>query len=118
MSKDNAPAPTPEAPAAAAGPRTITLETPIRRGDQVITSVSLRKPMAGELRGVALAELMRADVGSVITVLPRITTPALTAHDAANLELPDFAQFVGEVLGFFMSKAEREAANRLESQPT
>ena len=32
----------------------VPLDTPIQRGEQTITEVIVRKPMAGELRGVAL----------------------------------------------------------------
>ena len=39
----------------APAPNTVTLETPLKRGDQTITAVTLRKPASGELRGVALA---------------------------------------------------------------
>ena len=92
-----------------AAPGTITLETPIKRGDQVISAVSVRKPAAGELRGVALADLLRLDVSALITVLPRITTPMLTAQDASALDLVDRAALGGEVIGFFMTKAERAA---------
>ena len=33
-------------------PNTVTLDTPIKRGNGEITEVTLRKPSAGELRGV------------------------------------------------------------------
>ncbi len=36
---------------------TVELDTPIVRGEQSITSLTLRKPMAGELRGVKLNDL-------------------------------------------------------------
>ena len=97
---------TPE-PAAPAAPATITFETPLTRGDQAITGVTLRKPAAGELRGIALADLLRLDVAALITVLPRITSPTLTAQDVAGLDLVDLTAIGTEVLGFFMSKADR-----------
>ena len=96
-------------PAAAAAPGTITLETPLKRGDQSIDSITLRKPAAGELRGVALADLLRLDVAALIAVLPRITTPTLTAQDVSQLDLVDLTALGGELLGFFVSKADREA---------
>ena len=96
-------------PAAAVAPGTITLETPLKRGDQSIDSITLRKPAAGELRGVALADLLRLDVAALITVLPRITTPTLTAQDVGQLDLVDLTALGGELLGFFVSKADREA---------
>lgn len=88
---------------------TITLETPIVRGEQRIESLTLRKPTAGELRGLALNDLLRSDVASLQTLLPRISTPTLTAADAAALDLPDLAAIAGEVLGFFMSRADKAA---------
>ena len=96
---------------ATAQPRTatITLETPIVRGEQRIESITLRKPAAGELRGLALADLLRSDVSALQTLLPRISTPTLTAADAAALDLPDLAAIAGEVLGFFMSRADKAA---------
>lgn len=91
----------------APSPGQITLETPIPRGDTPITAITLRKPASGELRGVALADLLRLDVAALITVLPRITSPALTTHDVAQLDLVDLAAIGTEVLGFFMSKADK-----------
>lgn len=46
-------------------PGSILLETPIRRGDQVISSLTLRKPDAGTLRGIKLADLLQMDVGAL-----------------------------------------------------
>lgn len=91
----------------ASAPRAIPLETPIPRGDGSIASVTLRKPSSGELRGVALADLLRLDVAALITVLPRITSPTLTTQDVAALDLVDLTALGTEVLGFFMSKADR-----------
>ena len=85
----------------------ITLETPVTRGEQSITTVALRKPAAGELRGIALADLLRLDVAALIAVLPRITTPTLTAQDVQQLDLVDLTALGTEVLGFFMSKADK-----------
>lgn len=88
-------------------PGAITLETPIPRGDTPITAITLRKPAAGELRGIALADLLRLDVAALITVLPRITSPTLTVHDVQQLDLVDLTALGTEVLGFFMSKADK-----------
>lgn len=97
----------PAADASAPPANTITLETPLKRGDQTITAVTLRKPASGELRGIALADLLRLDVAALITVLPRITSPALTTQDAQQLDLVDLTALGTEVLGFFMTKADR-----------
>lgn len=102
-------------PAAPAAPGTITLETPLKRGELTITAVAVRKPAAGELRGVALADLLRLDVSALIAVLPRVTTPTLTAQDVSALDLVDLAALGGEVIGFFMSKADKAA---ISASPT
>lgn len=88
---------------------TVNLDTPIVRGEQKIEQVVLRKPLAGELRGVALADLLRMDVGALQTVLPRITAPTLTTHDVQTMELPDLLQLGAELAGFFLTKADRAA---------
>jgi len=85
----------------------IKLDVPLIRGDQKIEAITLRKPAAGELRGVALADLIRCDVSALHTVLPRITSPTLTPHDVGQLDLSDLAAIGGEIVSFFMSKADR-----------
>ncbi|EPR1413534.1 phage tail assembly protein [Citrobacter koseri] len=79
---------------------TITLNTPIKRGEQVITEITLLKPTAGTLRGVGLAAVANSDVDALIKVLPRMTMPSLTEQEAAALELPDLLSFAGKVVGF------------------
>lgn len=85
----------------------ITLDTPVVRGDQRIEKVTVRKPMSGELRGIALADLMKLDVGALHVLLPRITIPTLTSQDVAQLEIADLVQLGGVVVGFLLTKAER-----------
>lgn len=85
----------------------VTLETPIVRGETKIDRITLRKPAAGELRGVALADLIKSDVAALHVVLPRITQPTLAAHEVSQLDLVDLAAIAGEVVGFFMTKADR-----------
>ncbi len=57
---------------------THTFDTPIVRGEQTITHVTLAKPSAGALRGTSLAALVNLDVDALRKVLPRISTPTLT----------------------------------------
>ncbi|MFC3549447.1 phage tail assembly protein [Lysobacter cavernae] len=88
---------------------TITLDTPIVRGEQKIESITLRKPTAGELRGIALADLLKLDVGALHVLLPRITAPTLTAQDVGQLDLVDLVAIGSEIVSFFMSRADRAA---------
>lgn len=86
---------------------TVTLETPITRGEQTIEQITLRKPKTGELRGIALADLLRLDVTALQTLLPRISVPTLTTADIANLDPADCLALGAEVVGFFASATER-----------
>lgn len=82
----------------------ITLETPIKRGDQTITAITLRKPASGELRGVALADLLRMDVDALATVMPRISSPTLTKADVHAMDPADLLQLGTRVSGFLLTK--------------
>ena len=93
----------------AADPNVIVLETPIQRGEQVIRSVRLRKPTAGDLRGIKLHDLAQMDVTALVTLLPRITQPLLTQHDAAKLEPADLLEVAHVMSAFFVPKASRES---------
>lgn len=55
----------------------ITLDNPVKRGEQVIEQVTLMKPNAGTLRGVSLAAVANSEVDALIKVLPRMTAPML-----------------------------------------
>jgi hypothetical protein len=51
----------------------VTLENPIKRGEQVVSAITLIKPNAGTLRGVSLAAVANSEVDALIKVLPRMT---------------------------------------------
>lgn len=85
-------------------PNTVTLDEPITRGTQVITHITVRRPRAGELRGVQLVNLLQMDVGSLQTVLPRVTVPTLTGPEVQNLAPADLVQLGTEVAGFLLPK--------------
>lgn len=78
----------------------VTLDTPVKRGEQVIATVTLIKPNTGTLRGVSLADVANSDVNALIKVLPRMTYPSLTESEIAALELPDILAMAGKVVGF------------------
>jgi hypothetical protein len=86
-------------------PGLITLNTPIQRGDTHIEAITLRKPNAGELRGIKLADLLQMDVGTLITLTPRISVPTLTEPEAALLGTEDLLAIGTEIVGFFVPKS-------------
>lgn len=89
--------------------KSVTLDTPLRRGEQDITILTVRKPNSGELRGVKLQALMETDVDSLIRVLPRITMPSLTAQEIQNMDPADLYSLATEVTLFLLPREVRSA---------
>lgn len=87
---------------------TVTLAAPIVRGETTIEQLVLRKPKAGELRGLSLQDVITSDVAALLTLIPRISLPPLTADEANELDPADLAEIGGMVRGFFMTAAERK----------
>jgi len=96
-----------EVPPSAPRTVTITLQEPLQREAGPIAAITLRKPRAGELRGLKLGELINSDVGAVITLLPRISDPFITPEEAANLDAEDIAEIAGAIVGFFLTPAQK-----------
>lgn len=92
--------------------KSVTLENPIKRGDQVITEIGLRKPLAGELRGLSLIDVLNMQFNALQKLLPRITTPTLTEIEVAQLDVADLTQLSVEVTGFFLTKAAKEESSQ------
>ncbi|MGV8924822.1 MAG: phage tail assembly protein [Ewingella sp.] len=83
-------------------PNVVTLDTPLKRGDTLITSVTVIRPTAGALRGVSLADVANSSVDALITIFPRITYPSLTKEECAALQLPDFVALASKVVSFLV----------------
>jgi hypothetical protein len=90
---------------------TVTLDTPIRRGTTSIDSITLRKPNSGELRGVSLAELLNMDVNSLVKVIPRISSPSLTAVEVTSMDPADLFALGTKVSGFLLQKSMKTDAS-------
>ena len=90
---------------------TINLDFPFTRGDETIAKVQVRRPRTGELRNLNIADLVQMNVTATSTLLPRITSPRLTAQEVADLDPADFTQFGMEVMDFLLPKATKQAAS-------
>ena len=88
----------------------IELDEPVKRGTEEITSITLRKPVSGELRGVNLMELAQMDVLALRKVLPRITTPSLTDIEVGRMDPADLMQCGVAVASFLLTKKARQAS--------
>jgi len=91
----------------------IELDAPIKRGNTDIDSVTLRKPVSGELRGVSLMDLAQMDVLALRKVLPRISSPSLTDVEVGNLDPADLMQCGVAVASFLLTKKMKQ--NSLEA---
>ncbi len=81
--------------------KTIQLDTPIKRGKTEITEIVLRKPQSGAvLRGTRLQAIMDMDVNAMMTVILRISSPALTAQEIAEMDPADLTAMSVEVVTF------------------
>lgn len=85
----------------------IELDEPLKRGEQTIDSITLRKPKSGELRGVSLADVLQMQTDALITLIPRLSSPSLTAAEVRQMDPADLVQCGGEIAGFLLTKRAR-----------
>lgn len=95
--------------------KSIELDEPIKRGNTVIDTVQIRKPAAGELRGVSLMDVAQMDVLALRKVLPRITSPSLTDAEIGQLSLADMMQFGVIVSAFLLTKRQKADSGYLDA---
>lgn len=81
--------------------RTVTLSQPVKIDGQAETRITLRKPKAGEMRGLMLVNVLQMEVGTLIRLLPRISTPPLAEDQIAEMDLVDITALGSGVVGFF-----------------
>ena len=96
----------------------VTLEAPIQRGETKLTEIEVIKPNAGALRGASLRGLLDFQADDIITVLPRVTIPALTPAEAQRLDPADLVQFGGVIAGFLLTKRHMDQAMAELGYPT
>lgn len=82
----------------------VELETPLKRGKNEVSEITVRKPMSGGMRGVSLVDIMNLDVAALTKVMPRITTPALTEAELKTMDIVDLVQLGTALNGFLTPK--------------
>jgi hypothetical protein len=95
---------------------TFPLAEPIKRGDASIDTLTIRKPNAGQLRGLSLQSLLSLDITSILTVVPRISMPPLTQPEADGIDPADLAEIGGAIRDFFMTRGERKLLEMMIEQ--
>jgi hypothetical protein len=95
---------------------TFPLAEPIKRGDTSIDNLTIRKPSAGQLRGLSLQSLLSLDITAILTVVPRISMPPVTQAEADGLDPADLAEIGGAIRDFFMTQGERKLLEMMIEQ--
>lgn len=88
----------------------VPLDTPIKRGDQKIPTITLRKPLGGALSGVKTVDLLNLDLVAASKVVPRISSPRITAQEFLAMEAEDCVAVASEVAGFLLQKRQKVEA--------
>lgn len=88
----------------------IELATPIGSGKTKITSITLRRPGSGELRGLKLGDLVQGDVNAVLRLLPRISQPTLVEQEVLAMDPYDLTRCADEISVFLQVRPQKPTA--------
>ncbi|NKI75816.1 phage tail assembly protein [Dickeya sp. CFBP 2040] len=83
---------------------TVTLATPIMRGDSTISQVTITDDIkqAGSLRGLRLVNVLNMDVDSITTLLTRVTSPKLKLAEINAMDTRDFMRLAEAITPFLV----------------
>lgn len=87
--------------------QTVELEEPILMGNIRISSIDIRKPSVHALKGIRVADILNGDVSSICSLLPKVSTPALTQAQVNELEPADIVQLGAAIIYFLQPKSVR-----------
>lgn len=88
----------------------VTLDSPIVRAAGNIEKLSIRKPQAGELRGLSLVEVSQLNVDALTKLLPRLCIPQITEVEVRQMDLADLLQCGAEIGNFLLPNSMRSEA--------
>lgn len=88
----------------------VKLERPIKRAGGDIEEVKVMKPEPGDMRGLSLKAIWDMDAIAIMTLLPRVTSPTLVAHEVQAMDIVDIMECGGAVVGFLLPKGVRQQA--------
>ena len=90
----------------------IDLEQPIKRGETSIAQIELRRPNAGELRGLHMSQLLAMQTDAILTLLPRICTPILMPHEMNQLDPSDLVMIGYSIVEMTAPKSMRHGLQK------
>ena len=80
----------------------VDLPQPITIGEKEVKSLTLRKPKAGEMRGLKTMDLLQMDINAHATLIPRIC-PEITLPIFNELDPENLTATQGAVVNFFVN---------------
>lgn len=85
--------------------KTLTLSKPLTSGTDTVKELTLRRPTAGDLRGIKLQGIADMDVNTVLTLLPRLCTTPLAPSAVNDLDPADMMAVCEVLAGFFVASS-------------
>ena len=87
----------------------VTLVNPVEIDGKQVSEITLRKPMGGDLRGIALTDVLRMEMTALFKLLPRITQPSLTPQQLqTEIEAEDLTDLGTKTVLFFVRRKQIE----------
>jgi hypothetical protein len=79
----------------------VRLSSPLQFGDQSIDILSLRRPTAGDMRGIKLRDIIDMDVSTICILAERISLTPLAPSQLKDLDPADLLQLSVTISNFF-----------------
>ena len=84
--------------------QSIELDEPIKRGEVVISQVTLRQPNGGEMRGLSMMDIVQMKTEALFVLVPRISEPVLMANDLKQMNPADLMQIATVIAQYYVPK--------------
>lgn len=89
---------------------TVSLSKPLMIADKEFPTITIREPLANDLRGVSITKLQLSDGDAVLSVLERVTD--IHMENLQRLSISDFSALSNVIVGFLFPN---QMPNILES---
>ena len=84
----------------------IDLDYPLTIGEQKVSKIKLRKPTAGDLRGIRMVQIGQLNYDEFEVLLPRISEPSLSKTSLQQLDPADLLFIMDSCADFFQRKSQ------------
>lgn len=88
----------------------VPLDNPLKRGGEVISSITLRKPLGGATAGTKMVDVLNLDLIAASKIVPRISSPTITAQEFLAMDVEDCTAIAGEIAAFLLQKRQKAEA--------